>query len=475
MRTSEIRVTVAGLGTVGTAVIRLLQEERARYREEIGVPLRVTLILDRSHQRKNLDWLEPPVKVTDSLEEFLKTPADIVVELIGGDEPANRIITAALTQGKAVVTANKLLLAKSARQYFQLATEHKAYLGFEAAVAGGIPILRVLRRALFADRLVQLRGILNGTCNFILTEMADSGRDFPEVLEEAQARGYAEADPLLDISGRDAADKLAILSLLAFGKSVDPEHIPTLGISTIAPIDFIHARKLDYTIKLLGVAERAGDGVRLRVSPFLIHQRLPLSAISGALNAVEVTGAKLGSAIFSGRGAGGDPTAVSVVADILNAALWKSGGMAFYLQPVLHRDIPKAEGGVSVVSHQSLAVSEEDATALSRGEFTLAAKDQRPNPQSAIRNPQSTEAYPFYIRFFVKDRPGIIAAVASILARCQININSVHQEPWPDHSNLPFVMTVESTLFSTMQQAMSELSRLDFNNIPPVALPMLDQ
>ncbi len=448
-------VAVAGLGTVGTAVVRLLQEESARYREEIGVPLRLAIILDRSYQSKDINWLGPDVKVTNSLAEFLETPADIVVELIGGAEPADQIITTSLKQRKAVVTANKLLLAKSARRYFQLALEHNAYLGFEAAVAGGIPILRVLRRALFADRIVRLRGILNGTCNFILSEMADSGRDFQEVLKAAQALGYAEADPLLDISGRDAADKLAILSLLAFGKSIDPDQIPTLGISAIAPIDFIHARKLNYTLKLLGVAERSGDDVWLRVSPFLTHERLPLSAVSGALNAIEVTGTKLGSAVFSGRGAGGDPTAVSVMADILNAALWKQGEMPFYLPPFFHRDAPSAECGMRNAD-------------LSNTQPSF-------NPQSAIHNPQLTEVYPFYIRFFVNDRPGIIAAVASILARWEININSVRQEPWPDHSNLPFVMTVESTHIWTLQKAMAELRELDFNNVPPLALPMLNQ
>jgi homoserine dehydrogenase len=441
---TEIRVAVAGLGTVGTAVIRLLQEESARYREEIGVPLRLALILDRSYRRKDISWIGSHVKITDSLDEFLETPSDIVVELIGGAEPADRIITASLQQQKAVVTANKLLLAKSARRYFQLALEHNSYLGFEAAVAGGIPILRVLRRALFADRLVRLRGILNGTCNFILSEMAESGRGFQPVLSQAQALGYAEADPFLDISGRDTTDKLAILSLLAFGTSIDPDQIPTLGISEISPIDVLYAHRLDCTIKLLGVAERKGDEVSLRVSPFFVPKRLPLSSVSGVLNAVEVTGTKLGSAVFSGRGAGGDPTAVSVMSDVLNAALWRQGEAHFYLQPIFHRNAPSR---TAIVNDQS----------------------------STLELLNGTETYPFYIRFFVKDRPGIIAAVASILARREININSVLQEPWHDHSNLPFVMTVERTPFPVMQPAISELSQLEFNNVPPLILPMLDQ
>ncbi|MCS6806777.1 MAG: homoserine dehydrogenase [Blastocatellia bacterium] len=439
MSEREIRVAIAGFGTVGQAVIRLLREEASRYREEIGVPLRLAVVLDRSIRRKDTRLLDSSVVMTDSLDQFFQTPADIVVELIGGHEPADSIITAGLQQGKAVVTANKLLLAQHARRYFQLARDHNAYLGFEAAVAGGIPILRVLRRALFADRIVRLRGILNGTCNFILSEMSQSGRDFQDVLKEAQARGYAEADPWLDISGRDTTDKLSILSLLAFGKTSQPEKIPTLGIQAISFVDFLYANKLDYTIKLLGVAQRNGDEITLRVSPFLTHRRLPLAAIGGALNAVEVTGNKLGSAMFTGRGAGGDPTAVSVVADILNAALWKQEAAPFYLQPVFHRD-----------SAESPDTADPATT-------------------------ESTEVYPFFLRFFVKDRTGIIAEVASILARHQININSLWQEPWPDLSNLPFVITIEPTLFSTMQRALAELSQLEFNRVPPLALPMLNE
>jgi homoserine dehydrogenase len=468
MGTSEIRVALAGLGTVGTAVIRLLQGEEARYLDEIGVPLRLAVVLDRSYRQKDTSWIGPQVTVTDSLEEFLRTPADIVVELLGGTDPADQIITTGLQQRQAVVTANKLLLAKSAKRYFQLAREHNAYLGFEAAVAGGIPILRALRRALFADRIVRLRGILNGTCNFILSEMADSGRPFPDVLHEAQALGYAEADPWLDISGRDTADKLAILSLLAFGKSVDPEHIPTLGISMISPVDLVYARRLECTLRLLGVAERQGDAVFLRVSPFFVSKRLPLSAVSGVLNAVEVVGPRLGSTVFSGRGAGGDPTAVSVVADILNAALWKQGEAPFYLQPFFHRPPPAGKSQIPNSKSQTNSNDLNSKSETCSERLELGARDLEFPPAGA-------EVYPFYTRFFVKDRPGIIAAVASALARYEININSVWQEPWPDHANLPFVMTVEPTLFATMQQAISELSQLDFNNVPPLALPMLDR
>lgn len=425
----EIRIALAGLGTVGTAVARLLQEDAQRLQQETGVPLRLTVIFDRSYRRKEADWLGPEIRRTDSLDEFLRHPVDIVVELIGGIEPANQIITTALGQGKAVVTANKFLLAQAVHRYLTLAAEHDAYLGFEAAVAGGIPIIRTLRHSLCADHIVRVRGILNGTCNFILSEMAASGRRYDEVLAEAQTRGYAEADPTLDVSGRDTADKLVLLCALAFGHTFTPEQIPTTGITTLTPVDFLYAQRLDCAIKLLGLAERRDAQLAVRVSPFLVHKRLTLAAVSGALNAIEVTGARLGSVLFSGPGAGGNPTAVSVVADIVNAALWKQSKGLFHpprLLPVGH-------------AHEA------------------------------------DESYPFYIRLTVSDRPGIIAAVATILASWQISLDAVVQEPWQDRTHLPFVVTVEPTPFAIMERAFAELRALDFNTSPPLLLPILSE
>lgn len=438
----EVRVALAGLGTVGSAAARLLLQERARYEAELGISLRLISVLDRSHKRKDTTWLGSDVLVTGSLDEFLQGPAEIVVETIGGTEPANQIIRTSLTQRKAVVTANKLLMARCGEQFLKLADENNSYLGFEACVAGGIPIIRVLQRCLFADRIVRLRGILNGTCNFILSQMDETGRDFEDILGQAQALGYAEADPTLDVSGRDARDKLAILSALAFGAWIKAEEIATQGITEILAVDFLYARKLGATIKLLGVAESRNQQLTLRVSPFLAPTWLPIAKISGVLNAVEVTGQKLGSTVFSGRGAGGDPTGVSVVADILNAAL-----------AVMSRGAGEREGGRA------------GAKALAEG-----AEPKSEIPHSVGG---TSEKYPFYLRFFVKDRPGIIAALAGILARSEINIDSVIQEHWPESQNLPFIITVEPTPFPTLQSALAEMAQLDFNNLPPLAMPML--
>lgn len=432
---------MAGLGTVGKAVVRLLQEKRARYEKEVGVSLQLVTILDRSYGRKDISWVKPGVQFTHSTEEFLESPADIVVELIGGSDPADEIITAGLQRHKSVVTANKLLMACQGERYLRLAAEHNTYLGFEACVAGGIPIIRILQRCLFSDHIVALRGILNGTCNFILSEMAKSGDSLEHILKQAQELGYAEVDPTLDLSGQDTRDKLTILSALSFGKWIRPEEVPTLGITAISPVDILYARKLNATLKLLGVADTNHDDITLRVSPFLVSNELPLSKISGVFNAVEVIGAMVGSTVFSGRGAGGDPTAVSVVADILNAALSVAqGGRFFPLQSPLQATV------------------------------------QTGLPSQSNRHPKSNnEVYPFYLRFFVKDQPGIIAALSGILAGEGINIDSVIQEKWHEPSNLPFIITVGPTPFSIIQRALAEMGKFPFNTTPPLALPILER
>ncbi|MEE9263304.1 MAG: homoserine dehydrogenase [Vicinamibacteria bacterium] len=423
------RIALAGLGTVGRAVVRQLREDSARLRETSGSELELSLIFDRSHHEKDLSTLAPGVAVTDSIDEFLASPADIIVELIGGTDPADRIIREGLQKQKAVVTANKQLMAEWGGQYLELAEKREAYLGFEASVAGGIPILRLLRRSLIADRILSIRGILNGTCNFILSEMAETKREFGDVLAQAQELGYAEADPSLDISGRDTADKLTILAALAFGRWAKPEQVATQGISEIDPVDFLYANRLGTTIRMLGVASRGEKNFSMWVGPSLIDEQLTLSKISGVVNAVEVTGARLGSALFSGEGAGGNPTAVSVVADILNAARWRQGKTDF--------SAPQAKNGGDA----------DDFSPL--------------------------ESWPFYIRFFIRDQPGIIAKLAEILARHQINIDSVLQESWHQRDNLPFVISVDPTPLPALEKALSEMSSLDFINTPPLALPIL--
>ncbi len=436
----KIRIALAGLGTVGTAVIRLLQEERERLRQLVGADLKLDLVFDRSHRSKDIAWIGSGIRVTDSVDEFLSglaDQADIVVELIGGTDVADRILREGLAQQKAVITANKLLMARSGRLYLELAEKNHAFLGFEASVAGGIPILRALGRSLIADQILSIRGILNGTCNFILSEMAESGRELGTVLAQAQSLGFAEANPELDVSGRDTADKLAILVAIAFGHWVHPDEIPTQGISEIQPVDFLYARRLNATIRMLGVARLHGKKISWWAGPFLVDRRLPLCKISGVSNAVEVNGARLGSALFSGEGAGGNPTSVSVVADILNAALWRQG---------------KARFSVPRPYDSELAVA-----------------------PAASGNPGKEECFPYYFRFFIEDRPGIIAELADILARHDINIDSVLQESWPDRSHLPFVISVDPTPHSTIERALADMCDLGFMKASPVVLPILSE
>ena len=433
----RFRVALAGLGTVGGAVIRLLQEESTRLRRLMGAELDLAVVFDRSYKNKDVSWLQPPTRLTDSIDEFLASPADIVVELLGGEEPSGRILRESLQGQKAVVTANKQLMAASGGAYLELAEKSRAYLGFEASVAGGIPILRTLRRSLIADRILSVRGILNGTCNFILSEMAESGRGQAEILAQAQSLGFAEADPWLDVSGRDTADKLVILAALAFGRWARPEKLTPRGILEIDPVDFLYAERLGTTIRMLGVAQRSEKHLSLWVSPFLVDRRLTLSKISGVVNAVEVTGARLGSALFSGQGAGGDPTAVSVVGDILNAARWRQGETVF--------TAPRVED------------PEAFSTSANAGGSDYAPRD----------------SFPFYLRLFVEDRPGIIARLAHILASHNINIDSVLQESWAERARLPFVISVDPTPLATIEKAVTEMRSLDFMQAPPVLLPIL--
>lgn len=430
----KIRIALAGFGTVGRASLRLLQERRLEFVRRYGLELTIAAVFDRSHQSKDTDWVEGDVLWTDSAEEFLATAADVVVEVLGGSEPADRIIRESLSSGIAVVTANKLLVAEHGAEYVDLAFQSGAFLGFEAAVAGGIPIVRILQQSLAADSIEQVRGILNGTCNFILSEMAESRLRQSEILAEAQALGYAESNPEMDLSGHDTRDKLAILAALAFGQWVSPESIPTKGIQEIELVDLLYAERLDSTIRLLGTGLMTDGCVRLRVSPYVVNRSLPLAHVSGVLNAIETLGRRGGSFLFSGPGAGGDPTAVSITADILQAVRVDSAGGSWN-SPFL-----------------------------------------RARAQSAEAKPASEpdDAVPFYLRFTVRDEPGIIASLARILASRNINIDSVLQKPWDDKSNLPFIITVEPTPFAAMERAAAEMASFDFNRKPPLLLPILN-
>ncbi len=314
-----LRIGIAGLGTVGAGVVRLLQENAGAVAAHAGRPIAVTAVSARDPSRdrgvalSGLRWVDDPVALATAPD------VDVVVELIGGSEgPARALVQAALANGRPVVTANKALIAVHGAG---LAAEAGTTpLAFEAAVAGGIPVIKALREGLAANRISRVAGILNGTCNYILTAMHTHKQEFAAVLAEAQALGYAEADPSFDIDGIDAAHKLAILAAIAFGRPVAFDAVYVEGIRTISALDIAFAEELDYRIKLLGTARRHGDGIEARVHPCLVPRTAPLARVDGVFNAVVAEGDFVGRVMLEGRGAGAGPTASAVVADVIDIA-----------------------------------------------------------------------------------------------------------------------------------------------------------
>ena len=380
-----VRLGLLGCGTVGGGVIRLIRDNKAYLASRVGAPLEVAHVLVRDPVKDrvpecNREWL-----TTDAEAVFSDKDVDVLVEVMGGEEPAKTYIERALRSGKSVVTANKLLIAKHGAALVELAIENGVDVAFEASVGGGIPIIRTLREALTSDWVDGLRGILNGTCNYILTRMRDEKLPFAEVLQDAQRLGYAEADPALDVDGHDAAQKLVVLSMLAFGAKVDAAQVPVEGIRSIDQIDFKFAERFGYTIKHLAIGRDCGDRILLRVHPALVAKASVLANIDGVLNGVYLNGRALGPCLLVGRGAGDMPTAVSVVADIVDVARSKMEG-----QPGL------ATRGIQLAPRPLVPLDELDAR--------------------------------YYLRFDVADQPGVLGVIASALGAQGVSIEQMVQE-----------------------------------------------
>ena len=416
---TNCRVALVGFGTVGRSVARLLQTRPQS-------PLQLTHICNRGIARKKANWVEPAVEWTESLDDVLASDVDVVVELIGGLDVARPLVERALEAGKSVVTANKQLMAHCGPQLLKLARDHRQHLGYGACVAGGIPVLSALHDGLAGDRLVRIRGILNGTCNYILTRMEQGNASFSDALAEAQGAGFAEADPTEDVDGIDAAAKLAILASVAFGMDVSPTQVPSRTIRRISAVDFAYAQELGCTIRQISAAELRGDSMYLSVGPVLVPNHSQLAKVSGSQNLVITTGKFGGDTSFGGYGAGGDPTAVAVVSDLLQAARHRRSG--------------------TVASELLLSAACE------------VTDDVR------LRH---------YVRFVVRDRPGILAAMAGALARQQINVDAVLQRPEHPKSALPFVITLEPCLQQNLQAAIAEIARCDFLLEPPLTMPIM--
>jgi homoserine dehydrogenase len=422
MERRVLNVAIVGFGTVGRSVAKVLCRD-------VSALLRLTVICNRNIDRKKVGWVPADVRWTDRVEDVLSSDADIVVELMGGLTPAEDVIRRALLAGKSVVTANKQLIALRGVELLELARRHGRALLFEASVAGGIPIVRAIREGLAGDRLFGISGILNGTCNYILSRMDTAGMAFADALKEAQTLGFAEADPTDDIDGFDARAKLAILIAVGLRCQVRPVDIPCQSIAGVEPVDFTYARKLDCTIRQVSWTEKARDEQRqvfASVRPALVPLSSPLARVQGSQNLVSVQGEFGGETTFSGFGAGGDPTAVAVVSDLVAIARLGQASEAL--------SVPELGGRVDV------------------------------NPDLVA---------PHYVRFTVADRPGIIAALAAVLSRHGINIDAVVQLPGHPKSRLPFVMTIETCPLSVLKAALQEIEVLAFHVQPPMSVPIL--
>ena len=427
-----VNIGIIGLGNVGSGTLDILAENSADIALKLGLPLRVRALCSLGIANKTIPpAFDSALKTTDWREIVDLPDVHIVAELVGGSGVAREIVEAAIARGKSVVTANKELMAHAGADLWDIAIAARINLAMEASVAGGIPIHAVLREGISGDRISTLYGILNGTCNYILTEIERRGASFEDVLKEAQAAGYAEADPSADVDGFDSRSKLAILSAMAFGERIVPGDIYTEGIRRITPVDFEYAHLLHHTIRLVCAARQTPAGLILSVRPSLIPESTILAGVRGAYNAVWVRG-KFGSDTFYyGRGAGPHPTGVAVVSDLMRVAREIRGGSPERVSPFAHARLGEYKP-IPVTLHESA----------------------------------------YFLRFRVEDRPGIIAQLASALAAENISIDAVLQLPAANWRDLPFVVTVQPAAEASIRAAIGRMTGMKFFIEPPLAMPM---
>ena len=420
---NPVKVGLLGLGTVGGGTLNVLVKNASEIARRAGREILVTHAAAREYRAEGLLGLDK-VKLTDDAFEVVDNPdVDIVVELIGGYSPARELVMKAIDNGKHVVTANKALIALHGNEIFAAAHEKGVTVAFEAAVAGGIQIIKALREGLAANHIEWIAGIINGTGNFILTEMKDKGRDFADVLAEAQALGYAEADPTFDVEGIDAAHKLTILASLAFGIPLQFDKCYTEGISRIEPQDVTYAEQFGYNIKHLGITRRTDAGIELRVHPTLIPARRLIANVDGVMNAVLVKGDAVGPTLYYGAGAGSLPTASAVVADIIDVT------RTLTTDP--ENRVPHLAFQPGELSDQSVASMDDVETA-------------------------------YYLRMTAVDKPGVVAAVAGILADAGISIEAMQQKQPPEgETEVPLVMLTHRVRERQMNQAIAKIEALD--------------
>ncbi len=416
----SINVGIIGFGTVGSGTARILIENADVIRRRLGAAVVLKKISDLDIKRDRGIKLGD-VKLTTSAQEIFTDPdIDIVVELIGGYKPAKEFILEAIRNKKHVVTANKALLAVHGEEIYAAAEKSGVTVGYEASVAGGIPILAAIRNGLAANNIKSIYGIVNGTCNYILTLMTNAGRKFEEVLKEAQSMGYAEADPTFDIEGIDSAHKLAVLTMLAYGTPVKFDDIYTEGISKITPLDIEFAGELGYKIKLLAITKMVNGEVEARVHPTMLPVRYPIAAVDGVFNALSVMGDAVGSTMFYGRGAGDMPTGSAVVSDIVD----------------IGRDI------LSGSANRSPVAAFRDRAALK------------------IRKMENITSC-YYLRFSALDKPGVLSRITGVLGKNNISISSMIQKGRRVDEAVPVVMMTHDAIERDVKKALDEINKMD--------------
>jgi homoserine dehydrogenase len=440
MTKEALGIGLIGCGTVGGGVARLLLEQSERLAARAGRPLILRRVVVRDPAKNRPACLPRDLVSTDIRQVLEDRSIEIAVELVGGVDWARPVVLDLLAAGKHVVTANKALLARHGAEVFEAARKHGRTVAFEASVAGGIPIVAALAQSLSANQILSLQGILNGTCNFILTAMSEQGQSYAEALAEAQRRGYAESDPTLDVDGTDTAHKLAILAQIAFGASVPADAIEQRGIAGLHQIDIRYAGELGYVIKLLAEAwldAKAADEkpLALHVSPVLLRRQTPLAQVRGAYNAIHVVGDAVGDTLYYGQGAGQMPTASAVLADVIDLAIGRA--------QQTFRTLRLWSG----------------------------------NGCGVVMRPSSTVRSRFYVRVLVRDRPGVLALIARELARQDISISSVIQhEALDEHEGdvVPLVIMTHTALTGNFRAAVVAIDAMGCVNPPSVYFPVAD-
>lgn len=431
-----INIAILGCGTVGTGVSRLLLENADIIRDRVGCKLNLKYVADIDTETDRGIAFAPGVMIPDAAKAIADPEVDIVVETIGGEKIAKQMMLDAIAAGKHVVTANKALLAKHGNAIISAATEKGIDLAYEASVGGCMPIIKTVRESLVGNRISAMTGILNGTCNYILSKITDEGVVFEKALAEAKAKGYAEADPTLDVEGLDAAHKLAILAALAFGMQINFDDVYIEGISRITPIDIEFAAQFGYRIKLLAIAKFDGQAVEARVHPTMIPFDNMLSNVNGTLNAISVSGDAVGDILLYGHGAGMMPTASAVVSDIADIARNLASNGA---------------GRVPVLGFQADKV------------------------RAIPVRPMDDIVTNYYYRFDAMDRPGVLAAISGILGKYAISLKYVHQKGRKTNGSVPVVMLTHHAREKGVRRALSEISALDVVAGEPMVIRIEDQ